>query len=340
MNLELKDFDFHLPQELIANEPMVPRDMSSLLFFDGEDLEISKFRDLKSFLPENAVLVFNDTKVYKARLEFRFNDKDVELFFLGETSDGLQRCMVRPGKLFKQGAKFDLPEGIVAMVESVNEDGTRNLALSEEMNLYEYLDRNGQVPLPPYIKTSDSNKFEEQYQTVYAKDSGSVAAPTAGLHFTESLLSDLADSGFIFEYVELQVGLGTFGPLKNESVSDNTLHSEKCRLSQELADRLNGYKAEGRPVISVGTTALRTLQSAFVEGNFVAYDDETDIFIYPPFEDWGVDGLITNFHLPKSSLFILISAFIGCENALKVYKRAIDERLRFYSFGDACLFMR
>ncbi len=339
MNLKLEDFDFDLDANLIADFPAIPRDASSLLVFSHETISKTSFSHVFDYLPSKTVLIFNNTKVYKARLTFEQAGRTHEIFVLGLNDDQTLNCMVRPGKYFKVGSNFKVSDCDFSVV-GINSDGTRNIEYNSNVDIYSFLDSHGSVPLPPYIKQDDPNKFEESYQTVYAQNVGSVAAPTAGLHFTEELLASLKESGVIFKYVSLNVGLGTFAPLKDDEVSGNKLHKEYCVLDPKTAAELNSLRSKGYKLVSVGTTSLRTLQSAWNSKEFVPFEDETDIFIYPPYDNWSVDGLITNFHLPKSSLFILVSAFIGRENALKVYQFAIDNRLRFYSFGDACLFWR
>lgn len=340
MNLKLNDFNFDLPEHLIADKPAVPRDASKILVYKNNEIEFDVFSNIFDYLPSKSVLVFNKSKVYKARLLFKHQGKDLELFFVSDNLDGSYKCMVRPGKFFKENREFELPGGYSAYVLNVNEDGTRVVSIDGLGNLYEYLNEYGQVPLPPYIKVDDANEFESNYQTVYAESSGSVAAPTAGLHFTESLLDDLKSNDVKFEFVDLSIGLGTFAPLKEDDVVNNKLHAEHCEITEDVAERLNRYRDQGYSIISVGTTALRTLQSSFTDKLFSKFCGPTDIFIYPPFDDWSVDGLITNFHLPKSSLFILISAFVGTDEAQRIYRSAIDNELRFYSFGDSSLLIR
>lgn len=339
--LKLSDFDFHLPDDLIADKPVSPRDSSSLLFFDKSShrRELVKFSDILSFLPEKTVLIFNETKVRKARIKF----SGFEVFFLHEVGFNEFEVLVKPGKKFKVGFEFGLPGNIDCRVLKINDDGSRVLKIvRDSFDLDSYLDEFGEVPLPPYINVDDANKFESDYQTVYAKKSGSVAAPTAGLHFTEDLLDSLSDHGIKFEKVNLQVGLGTFAPLRNENVSDNELHAEFYEIDAGTAERLTNYKSLGFKLICIGTTSLRVLQSCydFESNKFIAGNRFTNIFLYPGFDKWVVDGLVTNFHLPKSSLFLLISAFIGVDEAMDLYQFAIENRLRFYSFGDASLLLR
>jgi len=340
--MDFIEFDFELPKRLIANEPAVPRDSSRLLVYDAslDALDESGFSKIGNFLPSDCVLVFNRTKVYKARLIF----DNKELFFLKDLTGGVFNVMVRPGKYFDVSSTVDLPGGFQAKVLNVNKNGTRNIFIGEDFKLFDYLREYGLTPLPPYINLGekDPNLFESQYQTIYADKVGSVAAPTAGLHFTRDLLDNLSDSGVDFEFVHLDVGLGTFAPLREENLESGKLHEEFFEISPSTAEFLNYAVKNNRKIIAVGTTSLRVLQSSydFDAGIFVPNASSTDIFIRPGFKDFVVDGLITNFHLPRSSLFMLVCAFVGTDNAKRVYKYAIDNKFRFYSFGDACLFLR
>jgi S-adenosylmethionine:tRNA ribosyltransferase-isomerase len=341
-NYSLSDFDFSLPIDLIASHPSNPRDASKLVVFDSnaEDLIFDVFANVFKFLPRKSVLIFNDTKVFKARLKV----KNFEIFFLRKNDDNTYNVLVFPGKKFQIGNKFDLPDQFELIVERVHEDGTRDVRIDPNQNfdMIKYLDKHGQVPIPPYIKAQDPSIFETDYQTVYAREFGSVAAPTAGLHFTPELMSFLESNGVKLEFITLNVGLGTFQPIKTENLNEVKLHSESFNFPFDVAKRLNDYIEQDFSLIAVGTTVLRTLQSCWnsKSHSFISAQRSTDLFISPGFSDWAVKGLITNFHLPKSSLFILISAFIGLDNAKKVYQAAIGERMRFFSFGDACLFLR
>ncbi len=328
-NLQLNHFDFDLPDELIAQEPAEPRDSSRLFVHGLGPDKIVSFGDVLENLPENSVLVFNETKVDRSRVIFDLNGKECEIFFLSSSE-----ALVRPGKYFKVGDNIEL-YGSTVEITGIGEDGVRLINFSGD--LAEFLEQHGQVPLPPYIPKTNPNAYAEKYQTVYAKTPGSAAAPTAGLHFTPELLAELAKRGHTIEKVNLSVGLGTFRPLQD--IDARKLHEEYFEVTEDVAERLNGYRTEGRPIIAVGTTSLRVLQSVFDE-SFHSESGWTDIFIKPGFDNWAIDGLITNFHLPKSSLFVLIAAFVGIEEAHKIYARAIDEKMRFYSFGDACMLYR
>jgi S-adenosylmethionine:tRNA ribosyltransferase-isomerase len=334
----LSDFDFELPESKIAVFPAEPRDSSKLLVNREGNLTDHIFKNIVDTVPDNSVFILNDTKVMKARLNFAIGQKLVEVFFIEEVDKDIYLVMVKPGKLFKVGFEFDLPGGVRALVETILEDGTRHIkVLSKDFCLQDYLGSHGSIPLPPYINQDDPSAYEVQYQTVYAKNFGSVAAPTAGLHFTPELIAKLEAKGCKFVYVTLNVGIGTFQPVRVEDISQHVMHSEFFEMSSENALVLNRLKQEEAFFIAVGTTTLRVLQSSFdfKKGFFLARSAKTNIFISPGYDSFVVDALITNFHLPKSTLFILVSAIIGLEQALESYNYAIDNDYRFYSFGDA-----
>lgn len=337
---KLSEFDFDLPESRIASFPVEPRDSSKLLVNNQGILSDLIFRDIVDLVPSNSVFVLNDTMVMKARLNFEVEGRQVEVFFVEEVGIDTFLVMVRPGKLFKVGFAFKLPGNVSAVVDSILEDGTRLIkVLSSGFSLQEYLCRYGAIPLPPYINQEDPSAYEVQYQTVYAKNFGSVAAPTAGLHFTPDLISKLEAKGCKFVYVTLNVGIGTFQPVRVDDISQHVMHSEFYEMTQENAEILNKARLNSDFIIAVGTTTMRVLQSSFDfdKGEFLARSAKTNIFISPGYDKFIVDALITNFHLPKSTLFILVSAIIGLDQALSVYDHAIQNNYRFYSFGDANL---
>lgn len=333
MKFSLSDFDYHLPEELIAQSPAQPRDHARLLVYDRESGTITDdhFYNLRNYLPKETTLVVNNSKVEKCRL--LFDDGKKELFVTSVSNNNTIEALVRPGKKFKQGKEVELAEGISAKVTHIAEDGLRTLILSCDLDDPK-LEPFKHTPFPPYIEQDES--LSDEYQTVYAKDLGSKAAPTAGLHFTDELLEKLMNSGVNKTEVTLHVGLGTFAPVKTEKIEEHTMHSEWFQLSKETCDVLN----EADHVTAVGTTSIRVLETASdASRNFRPQSRETDIFITPGYEFKATDALITNFHLPKSTLLMLVSALMGFDEMKRVYEHAIDEKYRFYSFGDAMLIM-
>lgn len=331
MPYTLSDFDFQLPEELIAQFPAHPRDHARLLVYNRQTEEITDdvFYNLGNHLPTNTTLVVNNSKVEKCRL--MFNDGKMELFVTSVRNNTTVEAMVRPGKKFKLGKTVELANGVTAEVTHVAEDGLRTLILSHDLDAPE-LEPFKFTPLPPYIKQDES--LADEYQTVYAKDLGSKAAPTAGLHFTDELIEKLAQQGINKEEVTLHVGLGTFAPVKTENLSEHNMHSEWYHLDSKTAEALN--KAEH--ITAVGTTSIRVLESvASNNKTFSAGMGDTDIFITPGYQYKAVDALITNFHLPKSTLLMLVAALTGFEEMRRIYAHAITQRYRFYSFGDAML---
>ena len=339
--MKVKDFWYDLPQELIAQDPLEDRSSSRLLILDKKTGEIrhDHFYHLRQYLKPGDCLVLNNTKVIPARL---YGTKEgtgasVEILLLKRKSADVWETLVRPGKKLRPGARILFGDGLLkGEVLEVAEEGNRLIRFSCDGIFEEVLDQLGQMPLPPYIthKLQDKNR----YQTVYAKYEGSAAAPTAGLHFTPEMLSELAGSGVEIEEVTLHVGLGTFRPVKVEEVTDHHMHAEYYEITQETADRINAAKQEGRRVICVGTTSCRTLESAAeADGTVRAGSGWTDIFIYPGYSFRVLDGLITNFHLPESTLIMLVSALAGREHVLAAYEEAVRERYRFFSFGDCML---
>ena len=335
--LKTKDFDFNLPKELIAQKPIEPRDHSRLLAFHAQaDLvEHKKFYDICDYLKAGDTLVLNRSKVIPARLIFDCEGKECEIFLLKNLEGFVYQALVRPGKLFKVGRKHIVADGLECGVKEVSEEGTRVIEFSSDPLGY------GLVPLPPYIENDEKDVFEK-YQTVFAKEEGSVAAPTAGLHFTDALLEKLKAKGVEIAEVVLHVGLGTFLPVKSELLDEHKMHSEDYFVSEEAAAKLNKCVEDGRRIVAVGTTSVRVLESIYDEG-FKAGEFSTNIFIYPGRYEWKVvDALITNFHLPKSTLIMLVASFLeskgvknSVERILNLYEEAIKEKYRFYSFGDA-----
>lgn len=335
-------FDFHLPEELIAQKPLKERSESRLMVLNKEDgkIEHTVFKKIKHYLKKGDCLVLNDTKVLPARL---FGEKEgtgakVEVLLLKQTEGDIWETLVKPAKRIKKGTSISFGEGLLT-AECIGEleHGGRLLHFSYDGIFYEILERLGEMPLPPYIKSQLEEK--DRYQTVYAKERGSAAAPTAGLHFTEQLLNELKEMGVHLAFLTLHVGLGTFRPVTVENIDEHEMHSEFYELSEEAARIINEAKEKGGRIISVGTTSTRTLETIAGrhEGNIVPEKGWTNIFIYPGYEFKAIDGMITNFHLPKSTLIMLVSALAGRENILHAYETAVKEKYRFFSFGDAML---
>ena len=337
--MKTSDFYFDLPQELIAQDPLEDRASSRLLRLDKNTGEISHhhFRDIKQFLKPGDCLVINDTRVIPARLYGRKVGTDalIEVLLLKRKPDDVWEILVKPGKKAKPGTKISFGDGLLTgEIIGVVEEGNRLIRFTYQGIFEEILDKLGEMPLPPYIthKLKDRNR----YQTVYAKHDGSAAAPTAGLHFTQELLREIQEMGVKIAHVTLHVGLGTFRPVKVENVLEHHMHSEFYVVEEEQARLINETKASGGRVIAVGTTSCRTLESATGEdGILKAGSGWTEIFIYPGFTFHMIDGLITNFHLPESTLLMLVSALAGKEHILQAYQAAVQERYRFFSFGDA-----
>ena len=335
MVLKLSDYDYYLPEELIAQEPAEPRDTSRLMLVNRKtgEINITIFREIKNYLRTGDVLVLNNTKVIPARL---YGKKEtgakIEVLLLKKIGEGNYEALLKPGKRAKIGTKIYFLEDIYAEVVERNEEGIFVLKFSQE-DLDKILPEIGNIPLPPYIKKpiDDPNK----YQTVYAQKEGAVAAPTAGLHFTQELLKTLEEMGVEILYITLHVGLGTFRPVVVEDITKHKLDPEYFEVSDKVAERINKAKEEGRRVIAVGTTVTRVLEAQGRSGRVEPGSGLVDLFIYPGFEFRIIDGLITNFHLPKSTLLMLVAAFMGYDLMKKAYNKAIEERMRFYSFGDA-----
>lgn len=339
--MKSKDFFYELPQELIAQEPMAERSKSRLLVLDRESagIEHRSFEDIREYLDKGDCLVLNDTRVIPARLlgEKEGTGGRIEFVLLKNLEGDIWEVILKPGKRAKPGARFVFGGNeLRAQVIEVTDGGNRLVRFEYEGIFQEVLDRVGIMPLPPYItrKLSDS----ERYQTVYSRYRGSAAAPTAGLHFTKELLKELEDKGVRLAYLTLHVGLGTFRPVKVENVEEHVMHSEFFRLDEAAADTINKVKADGGRIIAVGTTSCRVLETvSSPDGRIKPSSGWTDIFIYPGYGFKIVDALITNFHLPESTLIMLVSAFAGKEHIMEAYNTAVNERYRFFSFGDAML---
>ena len=338
--MKKSDFYYNLPEELIAQTPVTPRDHSRLMVVDRESGAITHrhFYNLCDILQKGDLLVMNDSRVLPARLygEKVDNGTFIEFLLLEQKGDKLWEIICRPGKKAKVGTKFSFGGGkLLAEVVEVKPDGNRIVQFSCDGNFYTVLVEIGQMPLPPYITKKLEDK--ERYQTVYSRELGSAAAPTAGLHFTKEMLQALREKGVETAFVTLHVGLGTFRPVKEDDVLQHKMHSEHYHLPQETVDKILQTKQNGGRVIAVGTTSCRTLEAVATEhdGKLVAADGYTDIFIYPGYQFKVLDGLVTNFHLPESTLIMLVSALLGYEKTMHAYDVAVKERYRFFSFGDA-----
>ena len=336
--MKTHDFWYDLPEELIAQTPLEQRDNSRLLVLDRNTGVVSHryFYDILEYLQEGDCLVMNDSRVLPARLlGHRPTGGAVEVLLLQDLGNQQWECLCKPGKKMQPGHRVVFGNGeLTGEVVSVKEDGNRIIRFAYEGIFLEVLERLGKMPLPPYIKAELQD--QERYQTVYSKELGSAAAPTAGLHFTNELLNKIRAKGIQTAFVTLHVGLGTFRPVKAEDILEHHMHSELCMISQQTADILNETRARGGRIICVGTTSCRTLESLVnPDGSFSPGSKWTEIFIYPGYTFKAMDGLITNFHLPESTLVMLVSAFAGRENILNAYEQAVAERYRFFSFGDA-----
>lgn len=336
--MDLKEFDYYLPEELIAQHPIEKRDMSRLMVLDKQTGEIAHkvFKDIVDYLEEGDCLVLNNTRVIPARLlgEKEGSGGKIEFVLLKRVKEDDWEVILRPGKKAKPGARFIFGNGeLKAEVLEVLEEGNRLVRFMYEGVFEEILDRVGIMPLPPYI--TERLEDPERYQTVYAKVNGSAAAPTAGLHFTKELLSELSQKGIKIAYVMLHVGLGTFRPVKVEDITQHKMHSEYYSIDQSACDAINSTKKSGKRVIAVGTTSCRVLETVGKDCELRPCDGWTDIFIYPGYQFKIVDRLITNFHLPESTLIMLVSSLTGRQNVLNAYAEAVKERYRFFSFGDA-----
>ena len=345
----LSEFDYTLPEELIAQTPSEKRENSRMMVLGvgaENTIQHKHFYDIVDLLDENHVLILNNTKVIPARLYgYKDTGAKIEVFLLKEHENKEWEVLIKPSKRVKAGTIVKIAEELsVEVIKTLEDDGKWLVRMIYEGDILDILHRVGNIPLPPYIERKMTNdelkKLDfERYQTVYAKDEGSVAAPTAGLHFTQEILKKLADKGVEIGYVTLNVGIGTFRPVKCENVLEHKMDSESFEISQETADLINRAKEQGKKIVAVGTTTVRTLETAYKQfGCIKACKSASELFIYPPYEFKVIDKLITNFHLPKSTLLMLVSALAGKEFIFKAYQEAIDNKYRFYSYGD-CMFI-
>lgn len=345
--MNISEFDYILPENLIAQMPADKRQNSKMLVLDKQNktIEHRHFFDIVDYIDPNSILVLNNTKVLPARL---YGTKDtgakIEVFLLESKENKNWSCLIKPSKRVKPDTIITISDELkVRPIKRLEDDGEWLVELIYDGDLFDILHKVGNIPLPPYIerklKTEEIKQFDmERYQTVYAKDEGSVAAPTAGLHFTEEILQKLKDKGVEIAYVTLNVGLGTFRPVKCDNVLDHKMHSETYEITKEAAEQINRAKANGKKLVAVGTTTVRTLETAFQKlGCIAPCNDHSELFIYPPYEFKVVDELITNFHLPKSTLLMLVSALAGKEFIFKAYNEAIQNEYRFFSYGDCML---
>lgn len=339
--LKTHDFYYDLPEELIAQTPVEPRDSSRLLVYSksADSITHAHFYDLPKFLSKGDLLVINNTRVIPARIFGKIDGKETvfEILLLKRIDYTHWETIMRPARKAKLGSVIRISDELSAVVEHIDDYGARTIRFEFDGVFEDILDRVGNMPLPPYIHEKLQDK--ERYQTVYSKVDGSAAAPTAGLHFTPELMQKVKDMGVDFAEVLLHIGLGTFRPVKAENILEHEMHSEYYEIDEATAEKINRAKQEGRRVIAVGTTSVRVLETVADENGFVKpCKGDTKIFIYPSYRFKCVEGLITNFHLPESTLIMLVSAFIGREQTLKVYETAVKERYRFFSFGDSCFF--
>ena len=335
-----QSYHYHLPEELIAQKPISGRSASRLLVAHrfSKELEHRHFTDILEYLRPGDMLVRNNTRVIPARLLGRKpTGAQVEVFLLNQIDATHWECLVKPGRRLMPGAEIQFCPGFSASIDATGEEGTRIVSFQWEGDFWQTIEDHGKMPLPPYIHRSATEADKVTYQTIYAQTRGSVAAPTAGLHFTDDVLQQIREKGVEIADVLLQVGLGTFRPVKTDDIAAHTMHSEFCSISPETAIQINKAKAEGRRVIAVGTTSTRTLESFAQDGKVRSGSHFTDIFIYPGKELHIIDGLLTNFHMPESTLLMLVSAFAGYETIMHAYKIAVEMRYRFFSYGDAML---
>ncbi len=337
--MKLSDFDYKLPEELIAKSPAEKRDASRLMVLHRNDsrIEHRRFSDIVEYLDPSDILVVNNTKVIPARLigHKKKTGGEVEILLLRQESETLWNCLVRPGRRLMPGAQVELKDGMMeAEIVEHRKGGQRLVRFTHQGDFYQTLEKVGQVPLPPYIDRQPVETDKNRYQTIYAKEEGAVAAPTAGLHFTPELMENISDKGVEVLEILLHVGWGTFKGVETADIREHKMDAEYYNISQEVADKIKNGKLGKRRIIAVGTTTSRALESLGHSGKL---SDWTEIFIYPPYEFKIVDALITNFHLPKSTLIMLISALAGRENVMRAYQEAIQEKYRFYSYGDAMM---
>ena len=344
--MHISDFDYELPPELIAREPARPRDSSRMMVVDrrtGGRID-STFNQLPEFLRSSDVLVLNDTRVIRARIYGKLEratgtNRQIEVLFAAPAVEGLWEVMCKPGKRIRPGDRIVFAEGEVEGVFGEGRDqGLRLLQVTSSKPLDEVLERHGHIPLPPYLEREDTNADAHEYQTIYAKTAGAIAAPTAGLHFTESMLDRIGKRGIEILKITMHVGIGTFLPVRTQDPREHVLKPERFEITEDTAARLNAARDAGRRIIAVGTTTTRTLECIVqANGRFVPGKREADLFILPGYEFCAVNGILTNFHLPRSTLFMLVSAFASRSLMLDAYRHAVDERYRFYSYGDCML---
>ncbi len=340
-NMKTSDFYYNLPEELIAQHPAEPRDSSRLLAYDKTNDKITHchFHDIENFLKKGDLLVLNNTRVIPARM---FGEKEgggtkFEILLLKRHSISKWEAIMRPARRARIGTRITISDELTAVVDGIGENGIRFLNFEYEGVFEQILDKVGNMPLPPYITEKLEDK--ERYQTVYSKHEGSAAAPTAGLHFTNELIEKLKEKGVEFATVDLSIGLGTFRPVKCDDILKHEMHTEEFEVDEENAEKINKAKREGRRVIAVGTTSVRTMESVADENGLLkAQKGSTSIFIYPGYKFKVVDALITNFHLPESTLIMLVSALVGYDKTMEIYNKAVEEKYRFFSFGDSCFF--
>lgn len=339
--LKTSDFDFELPEKLIAQEPFFPKEETKMLTFDGQNILDLQVINLADFLNEGDVIVFNDARVIKAKLSAKILRNSAILEFnLDQENQGVWNALCKPAKKVKENDELEIAPDFFAKVLQKNNDGTIAIKFDcEDEKLANKLEKYGSIPLPPYIKREEKNSQDQQnYQTIYAKNGVAVAAPTAGLHFNDKVFATLDAKKIEKVFVTLNVGAGTFLPVRSDLLKDHKMHRESFSISKEAAEKINSAKKNGRKIIAVGTTSLRVLESCCDENGFIKpTNSSTEIFLYPPHKIKTADILMTNFHLPKSTLFMLICAFVGKEEAFKIYNHAIKNNYRFYSYGDSSL---
>ncbi|BAT71927.1 S-adenosylmethionine:tRNA ribosyltransferase-isomerase [Thermosulfidibacter takaii ABI70S6] len=341
--MKVQEFDYPLPEDLIAQYPVEPRDASRMMVLYRNEKRIKHriFREIVDILDDSYVLILNNTKVIPARLlGQKETGAKIEVFLSKRLENDVWECLARPAKRLKVGTRIDFGQGLFGVVEEVKEEGKRIIRFFPEGLLSERLPKIGQVPLPPYIRRSPTHRDLFRYQTVFAEKNGSIAAPTAGLHFTKEVLEALKSKGVEIVYVTLHVGLGTFRPVKVENVEDHRMDEEYFEISKEAADKINRAKEKGKKILACGTTVVRTLETASDERGLVkATSGWTNLFIYPGYKFKVIDALLTNFHLPRSTLLMLVCAFAGKDFVMEAYNEAIKERYRFYSYGDCMLIL-
>jgi S-adenosylmethionine:tRNA ribosyltransferase-isomerase len=337
--MKIRDFSFNLPPEQIAQHPPEERGTAKLMVMDRKNGQVShkNMQDFPDLIEPGTLVIFNNSRVRKARV-FAFSEHGgkVEFFFLKSLEDNLWLCMVSKAKRQKTGKKYSFPGDVEGVIEEEVSSNHRKVRFSTPVD-DDYLDIHGHIPLPPYIKREDSEDDSERYQSIFSKETGSVAAPTASLHFTDEILSRLKEKGIETAFITLHVGLGTFEPVRTESILDHEMHEEQFSISDETADKVEQAVREGRPILAVGTTSVRTLESAWVDGKLHRGENSTDIFIYPGYEFKVVNRMFTNFHTPESTLLVLVSAFAGKDHIDEAYKEAVEKGYMFFSYGDAML---